>query len=176
MGLLLLVAASFPEEAIVPAALLEALVPAARQSFAHRLYLAYISPISRLYLPVRASPVRVRHPAIHCRVSAADGLGQGARRLASQPGMRMLDAPRAPFAAQEPLLEERVQAERVRAERAAAEGAGAQSHAAAAAAQPQVRVRRCLRTLLRMSLLSGSIREGIQVHDLRVRVRVRIRI
>ena len=174
MGLLLLVAATFPEEAIVPAALLEALVPAARQSFARRLYLAYISPISRLYLPVRASPVRVRHPAIHCRVSAADGLGQGARRLASQPGMRMLDAPRAPFAAQEPLLEERVQAERVRAERAAAEGAGAQSHAAAA--QPQVRVRRCLRTLLRMSLLSGSIREGIQVHDLRVRVRVRIRI
>jgi len=173
VGLLLLAAASFPEEAIVPAALLEALVPAARQSFAHRLYLAYISPISRLYLPVRASPVRVRHPAIHCRVSAADGLGQGARRLASQPGMRMLDAPRAPFAAQEPLLEERVQAERVRAERAAAEGAGAQSHVAA---QPQVRVRRCLRTLLRMSLLSGSIREGIQVHDLRVRVRVRIRI
>ena len=50
MGLLLLVAASFPEEAIVPAALLEALVPAARQSFARRLYLAYISPISRLYL------------------------------------------------------------------------------------------------------------------------------
>ena len=27
-------------------------------------------------------------------------------------------------------------------------------------------MRRCLRTLLRMSLLSGSIREGIQVHDL----------
>ena len=90
MGLLLLVAAAFPEEAIVPAALLEALVPAARQSFARRLYLAYISPISRLYLPVRASPVRVRHPAIHCRVSAADGLGQGARSRASQPGMRML--------------------------------------------------------------------------------------
>ena len=82
--------------------------------------------------------------------------------------MRMLDAPRAPSAAQEPLLEERV-----RAERAAAEGAGVQSHAAA---QPQVRVRRCLRTLLRMSLLSGSIREGIQVHDLRVRLRVRIRV
>ena len=87
--------------------------------------------------------------------------------------MRMLDAPRAPLAAQEPLLEERVRAERVRAERAATEGAGAQSHAAA---QPQVRARRCLRTLLRMSLLSGSIREGIQVHDLRLRVRVRIRV
>ena len=82
--------------------------------------------------------------------------------------MRMLDAPRAPLAAQEPLLEERV-----RAERAATEGAGAQSHAAA---QPQVRVRRCLRTLLRMSLLSGSIREGIQVHDLTVRLRARIRV
>ena len=48
MGLLLLVAAAFPEQAIVPAALLEALAPAARQSFApppiSRLHLAYICP------------------------------------------------------------------------------------------------------------------------------------
>ena len=52
MGLLLLVAAAFPEEAIVPAALLEALAPAARQSLARPLHLAYISPISRLYLHI----------------------------------------------------------------------------------------------------------------------------
>ena len=38
VGLLLLLAATFPEEAIVPAALLEALVPAARQSVARQLY------------------------------------------------------------------------------------------------------------------------------------------
>ena len=38
VGLLLLLAATFPEEAIVPAALLEALVPAARQSVARPLY------------------------------------------------------------------------------------------------------------------------------------------
>lgn len=90
------------------------------------------------------------------------GLGRGALPLASQPGMRMhthtYSTLHTPLPAQEPFLDARVRGEH---RTASADCAQLQT-----ASQPQVRVRRCLRTLLRMSLLSGSIRDGIQVHDL----------